>query len=211
MSRSDDYKRRKDKGMCADCSAPAEEGYVRCAPCRKERNEINNRHYHKVVKHRILDGKCRACDERAEEGKTYCRKHLDEMMAWAASPGGRFYKAQWHSKRRLKGKVLVVWGFTQEEYEAVVADPCYYCGLPNDVKTCIGMDRLDNAFGYVKGNVVSCCWDCNMARRDRFTVEQMKKFIGPAIREAKLFAKGLLPSDAELQDLHHYSDAAVPA
>ena len=49
-----------------------------------------------------------------------------------------------------------------------------------------GMDRLDNSKGYVEGNVVSCCYDCNTARFDNFTFEEMVNEIGPAIRRTKL-------------------------
>lgn len=39
---------------------------------------------------------------------------------------------------------------------------CYYCGIdiPN-----IGIDRVDNAIGYVIGNVQPCCTVCNMMKR----------------------------------------------
>jgi hypothetical protein len=78
-----------------------------------------------------------------------------------------------------------VWKITKEDYEALIVQPCYYCELPNDVEAGVGLDRRDNRGDYTVDNVVSCCIDCNYARGDRFTVEEMRK-LGAAIREVKL-------------------------
>lgn len=39
---------------------------------------------------------------------------------------------------------------------------CYYC---NDAIHGIGIDRIDNNFGYTADNVVSCCIRCNIMKR----------------------------------------------
>lgn len=57
--------------------------------------------------------------------------------------------------------------------------------MENSSKAGIGLDRLDNAKGYEPGNVVSCCSECNIARSDNFTPEEMK-VIGMAIRKVKM-------------------------
>jgi len=41
--------------------------------------------------------------------------------------------------------------------------PCFYCGQKNDTK---GLDRVDNNKGYLIENVVSCCQQCNLMKRD---------------------------------------------
>lgn len=48
------------------------------------------------------------------------------------------------------------------------------------------LGRATRARLYSMDNVVSCCAVCNLARGDRFTVEEMIEFIGPAIRTVKL-------------------------
>lgn len=39
--------------------------------------------------------------------------------------------------------------------------PCHYCGYR--IRT-VGIDRVDNSRGYVRGNVVSACFLCNRAK-----------------------------------------------
>ena len=61
---------------------------------------------------------------------------------------------------------------THAEVLQIIKQPCHWCGdsngnkltghdLPNGRPGCNGIDRLDNAKGYIAGNVVPCCWPCN--------------------------------------------------
>ena len=73
-----------------------------------------------------------------------------------------------------------------EEWKELVNKPCFYCGKPpsrelkdglSDAKIHIGgVDRIDPSKGYIKGNVIPCCWDCNIAKSD-LTVEQFVELI----------------------------------
>ena len=54
--------------------------------------------------------------------------------------------------------------------ENIVNKPCYYCGDTHR----IGCDRIDNSKGHTKDNVVPCCFECNCARNNNFTVDEMK-------------------------------------
>lgn len=62
----------------------------------------------------------------------------------------------------------------------IFSKPCFYCGDTNR----IGCDRLDNNKGHTMDNVVPCCVECNTARNNYFSVDEMKK-IGMVIREIK--------------------------
>jgi hypothetical protein len=61
--------------------------------------------------------------------------------------------------------------------------PCVYCGSP--IKT-IGIDRIDNSKGYVKGNIASCCQLCNWMKRE-LTVD---KFIDHIKRVINYYTEG---------------------
>ena len=64
--------------------------------------------------------------------------------------------------------------------ENIFRQPCVYCG---DTER-IGCDRLDNTKGHTKDNVVPCCYDCNCARNQNFTFEEML-VIGKAVAKVK--------------------------
>ena len=75
---------------------------------------------------------------------------------------------RWNAKRRnIKLEI------SEEEWELLVKQPCYYCGADqsNEYKPsnrrygisfkCNGIDRKDPKFGYTSMNSVSCCKWCN--------------------------------------------------
>lgn len=55
--------------------------------------------------------------------------------------------------------------FSLEEsrFAELVKASCVYCGA--EAKPINGIDRLDNAMGYVEGNVVTACVVCNRAKQ----------------------------------------------
>lgn len=65
-------------------------------------------------------------------------------------------------------------------YDKISNGKCFYCG---DTKR-LGLDRIDNTKGHTKDNVVVCCYECNIARADNFTLEEMLT-LGNAIRIIK--------------------------
>ncbi len=124
---------------------------------------------------------------RKANGKTY-RKHLctkcdDEYQKKYTKPQGvkdRNRKSYLKRKeRRARGEIVEIFlledcrridrkkGIKSDldsEYIAeIIKDGCAYCG---DIESRIGLDRIDNSLGHMKGNVNACCMRCNLIRRD---------------------------------------------
>ena len=69
------------------------------------------------------------------------------------------------------------WNLSPEEFESLILSSCRYCGLLGSVKelryktgddqvlTTNGIDSVDNLLGYSVLNCVSCCSECNHAKR----------------------------------------------
>lgn len=64
--------------------------------------------------------------------------------------------------------------------ENILTKSCVYCG---DTYR-LGCDRMDNNSGHNKENVVPCCIECNTARNNYFSYEEMK-ILGQTIRSIK--------------------------
>lgn len=119
----------------------------------------------------------------AARSKKYKKEHPNKNSGYqkkCISGNGRFSTAQARAESTNHS-----WTITGEQYYSLISSPCDYCGLELHERG-IGLDRLDNTRDYELGNVVPCCVECNVARHDLFTPSEMKLFIGPAIRAAKL-------------------------
>lgn len=91
---------------------------------------------------------------------------------------------RWSAHRGLCAKRGIEFSLAFDEYLAMDPLPCHYCGDARPA-TGIGLDRIDNARGYSKDNVLPCCAMCNHARNDNMTSEEFMTFIAPAIRALK--------------------------
>lgn len=65
--------------------------------------------------------------------------------------------------------------FTKEQFEDIVTSNCHYCGAKpareyarswaNGSFFYNGIDRKNNTIGYLPGNCVASCWECNYLKR----------------------------------------------
>jgi len=79
----------------------------------------------------------------------------------------RKYLAYLKNCERLNRKIEISLG----EYKEIVSRPCSYCGTNERM----GMDRVDSSKGYLKENVVSCCWLCNRMKNKYSKEEYLTK------------------------------------
>lgn len=66
-------------------------------------------------------------------------------------------------------------------FEILKSRPCYYCKV---IKDEVGVDRIDNTKGYISGNCVSSCWDCNRSKSNKTLVEYREYLLrfNPSLR-----------------------------
>lgn len=81
-----------------------------------------------------------------------------------------YYKYQWEAQRDAR-----VFDITLFEFIRITSQPCDYCKCKPSRElrragvryVYNGIDRIDNAKGYIAGNMVACCYYCNLAKRER--------------------------------------------
>lgn len=61
---------------------------------------------------------------------------------------------------------------TLDEFLEFWQKPCSYCGFKIEF---IGIDRVDNTKGYIKGNLKSCCAWCNRMKMNHSEKDFLKK------------------------------------
>ena len=94
--------------------------------------------------------------------------------AAAAATGGT---VQRRGGKPLPTKLLA-FELTREQFEALQAQDCHYCGKANSASHRNGVDRKDNAVGYTADNSVCCCMVCNLVKADMTDaqlIEQCKR------------------------------------
>jgi hypothetical protein len=90
-------------------------------------------------------------------------------------PAGRAVRNQiLDDYKRGAAKRNLIWALKDEEFDTLIADNCFYCGLPpytvRRARRCNGdliyngIDRKNNDKGYSINNVVTCCVICNRAK-----------------------------------------------
>ena len=81
-------------------------------------------------------------------------------------------RVKWNYAKQCARQRNSEWKLDFANYVLLVTQPCCYCGFLH-TESGIGLDRLDNNIGYVVGNVVSCCNECNVVRNSNFTPTEM--------------------------------------
>ncbi|MBX9636964.1 MAG: hypothetical protein K2Q45_05375 [Nitrosomonas sp.] len=50
---------------------------------------------------------------------------------------------------------------SKDEFKNIVSKSCYLCGQKSSESHLNGIDRVDSKYGYIEGNVMTCCFHCN--------------------------------------------------
>lgn len=143
---------------------------------------------------------CRVCKEikplddtyfYKEKGRPYgyeyrCRKCNNIQSRNRHKSGNNSYKSKRNTSKRIvreytriDSKKSRCSNLTVEFVNESLSQHCVYCDYPST-----GLDRVDNKKGHTIENCVPCCKECNVARMDNFTHEEMK-IIGKTIKLIK--------------------------
>jgi len=139
--------------------------------CKKCENAMNTSYYNENKEKLIANN------------KLYYKNHIEKMhdrnRVQKRSVQGRFKRGVDSAKKRN-----LSWNITLEQWQNLIIDnKCHYCNgaLP---ETGCGLDRTNNNLGYMIGNVVPCCTDCNTLKSNIFTYEEFSE-----LSKTELFKK----------------------
>ena len=88
------------------------------------------------------------------------RQNIPSLVNVDRRPSKRYSSLK--STAKLRGLVVEI---TKEEHGVLISQPCHWCGGTLS-HTGSGVDRRDNSLGYVRGNCLPCCTQCNNAKND---------------------------------------------
>lgn len=108
------------------------------------------------------------------------RKHATDLDAVVA--------AKWGEANRSVPTRGHEFRLTYDQFRSLVTGSCHYCGSPGVMRYNVGpsghgrrgavingIDRVDNLLGYIDGNCVPCCPDCNRAKH-MLTLEAFREW-----------------------------------
>lgn len=124
------------------------------------------KNYRQTPEYKAKNSERMRARNKTEEGAEYERTRR-------RNPKTRWIKAKYDAKRRKSGAKEFT--LTLEEYEKIIANPCYYCNRSIANETGSGIDRIDNDKGYIQGNSNPCCSECNRIRAKSMDAEEFKK------------------------------------
>lgn len=162
----------------------------KCLTCKIEKPATPEFYYREKNRYLGLMYRCKECDKKRPDGRIYKNRieKLTEQQverlrernrAWNTSFEGRIAH-QLSAYRKIDKTKGFICDLSKDDLRIVKESDCSYCGFP-----ATGFDRVDNSKGHSKDNVVPCCKECNVARMDNFTFDEMK-VIGLTIRSVKL-------------------------
>ncbi len=118
---------------------------------------------------RLRKGEVKSCGCMKHLGRRYGKVTSLDGFKYSPSLAKDLYRSYKYNCDKT-GRELVI---TLEEALKIFKLNCFYCGSPPSLRThrkyydyLHGMDRVNNKLGYTVENVVTCCTNCNLAKKD---------------------------------------------
>ncbi len=108
------------------------------------------------------------------------------LMQWRLPLGEAAFNDLWNDYKVEAKKRGLCWALTREQARERHDLPCHYCGTApaqtyrnkqlNGVAIYNGIDRVNNALGYVLDNCVACYWLCNR-NKGKLSADEFKAWV----------------------------------
>lgn len=138
-----------------------------------------------------------------------CKRYSRNTPNQVYDPIEAAYRAKASNYKALAKSRSIFWDLSIDKVIVLFKGNCFYCGIPpsneysllrnrknknlilspaieekHKIVLWSGIDRLDNNKGYVDGNCVSCCVDCNSAKMQR-SVDEFYIWIDKIIEQRR--------------------------
>lgn len=161
-----------------------------CIVCKQKLQEFRKKKNNKGYYPDGTMKKCNICEELKEINEFTFSKKYNFYAYCCRKCDAERKKGRKRSKPKYSGQIFssyrsydenknLEFSLTIEYIENSLLQPCTYCGYPST-----GLDRIDNSLGHTEENCLPCCRDCNTAKMNNFTTEEMM-IIGKAIKQVK--------------------------
>ncbi len=84
--------------------------------------------------------------------------NLDSKKLFKYGENAKYYRFLSESKNRNINNEI-----SEDIYNLTISQPCTYC-KNNFVDGCRGIDRINSEIGYIIGNIIPCCYTCNLMK-----------------------------------------------
>ena len=108
------------------------------------------------------------------------KQNLAYSNEYRSRPVARYTNSKYIAKKRG-----LAFNLPYKVYLALITSKCFYCGSTPRGKG-IGLDRINNSYGYSIKNVLPCCFPCNQGRNIHFTVKEWKIMINALLKHRKI-------------------------
>jgi hypothetical protein len=161
----------------------------KCTTCKVIKLATNDFFHRSKNCYLGLEYRCKECSKLRKDKRkwsdrwdnmTECQKNASRL---AKNKYNKSFKGRCYATLKAYQKIDKIKGFKNDldilYIENIKKQPCFYCTYPST-----GADRIDNSLGHLKSNCVPCCKECNIARNDLFTIDEMI-ILGKAIKKIK--------------------------
>lgn len=150
-----------------------------CVKCKVSKPITNEFFYRDKNRPEGFMYRCITCDKKRKDNRIYSERatRMTEAQKIAKMENSKRYSKTEKGRAIHKINSYLKYdkkkGFECDLTQEFIIDvlfnkSCVYCGY-----SATGIDRLDNLKGHTMCNSVPCCKECNIARGDNFTHEEM--------------------------------------